>query len=301
MAYYADGSSGPQGSYSYVITPPVATVIGDSSVTVETTTTTTPTTTPTTTSTTTSTTTPTTTPSTTSITTPTTSSKTTSTTTPSITQTAPPTTTPTPVTFNQQSTTGTHLVTQSNVTLNNEGVSQTAGQIATIDGNVSFNVAAGSKLLNAQGQPITQVLADILTSVPPPPPQSTIVLPYEFGPSGATFVPPLTMTLKYDPAKLPPGVSESTLYIAYWDGSRWQNLPSTVDTTNNTVTALVPHFTDIAVLGQVATTSLTTPSVIAAATPTTGLSGWLITIIIVVVIIVIAAIIWLFVPHRRQN
>ena len=145
--------------------------------------------------------------------------------------------------FSQPSTTGTNLVTQTNVTLNSQGVSQTSGQIATTDGNVSFNVAAGTQMLNAQGQPITEVLANILTSVPPPPPQSTVVQPYEFGPSGATFVPPMTMTLKYDPAKLPPGVSESTLYIAYWDGSQWQKLTSTVDTATKTVTALVPHFT----------------------------------------------------------
>ena len=161
-------------------------------------------------------------------------------------------------------------------------------------------------MLNAQGQPITQVSANVPTSVPPPPPQGTIVQPYEFGPSGATFAPPLAMTLKYDPATLPSGVSESTLYIAYWDGSQWQKLPSTIDTVTRTVTALVPHFTDLAVLGQISVTTPTTaPTTLLGTTPittpTTGLSGWLIAVIVVVAIIVIAAIVWLVVPRRIQN
>ena len=157
-------------------------------------------------------------------------------------------------------------------------------------------------MLNAQGQPITQVSANVPTSVPPPPPQGTIVQPYEFGPSGATFAPPLAMTLKYDPATLPSGVSESTLYIAYWDGSQWQKLPSTIDTVTRTVTALVPHFTDLAVLGQIAAITPTTlPAATSTTMPTTGLSGWLIAVIVVVAIIVIAAIVWLVVPRRIQN
>jgi hypothetical protein len=144
-------------------------------------------------------------------------------------------------------------------------------------------------MLNAQGQPITEVLASIPTVVPPPPPQSAVVQPYDFGPAGATFVPPMTMSLNYDPATLPSGVSESTLYIAYWDGSQWQKLTSTVDTAARTVTALVPHFSSFAVLGQVATAS------------TTGLSGWLIAVIVVAVLIVIAVIVWLVVMRRRHN
>jgi len=195
------------------------------------------------------------------------------------------------VIFSQQGTTGTNLVTQTNVTLDSQGVSQTAGQIATTDGNLSFNVAAGTQMLDAQGQPLTEILVSIPTSVPPPPPQGSIVAFYDFSPAGATFTPPMTLTLKYDPATLLSGVSPDALYIAYWDGSQWQKLTSTVDTATDTVTALVPHFTDFGVIGQVVTTTM----------PPTGPSGWLIAVIVAMVLILIAVIVWLAVTRRRYN
>ena len=37
------------------------------------------------------------------------------------------------------------------------------------------------------------------------------------------------------------GLDESSLRIYAWDGSRWVELPSKVDTENNTVTATVTH------------------------------------------------------------
>jgi hypothetical protein len=160
------------------------------------------------------------------------------------------TTTPTPIILSQQVTTGNDLVTQSDVILDSQGISEEAGQIATTDGNVSFNVVAGTQMLNAQGQPINEVSASIPASVPPPPPQGAVVSSYDFGPPGATFDPPLTLTLNYDPSNFPVGSDQSTLYIAWWDTStgQWVNLPSVVDQVNHTVTAQVPHFTLFSVL-----------------------------------------------------
>jgi hypothetical protein len=131
------------------------------------------------------------------------------------------------------------------VTLDSQGVSETAGQIATADGNVSFNVAAGTQMLNAQGQPISEISASIPASIPPPPPQGAVVSHYDFGPAGATFVPPLTLTLNYDPSNFPVGSDQSALYIAWWNTAteQWVNLPSIVDQVHHTVMAQVPHFT----------------------------------------------------------
>jgi hypothetical protein len=198
------------------------------------------------------------------------------------------TTPTTPVILSQQVTTGTNLVIQSNVFLDNQGISQAGGQIATADGKVSFNVAAGTQMLNAQGQPLTEILVSIPTSVPPPPPQGSIVAFYDFSPAGATFTPPMTLILKYDPVTLPLGVSPDTLYISYWDGSQWQKLTSTIDTVADTVTALVPHFTDFAVIGQVVTTAPT--KTIPTKTKTIA-QWWLLPIIGVAVVAVILIII----------
>jgi hypothetical protein len=158
-------------------------------------------------------------------------------------------------------------------------------------------------MLTAQGQPITatsiiSVSMPTPNLVPPPPPQGAVVQSYDFGPAGATFVPPLKMTLKYDPATLQPGVSPDTLYIAYWDGSQWQKLVSTIDTVNDTVTALVPHFTDFAVLAQATMTTTTMPTT----TSTTPHNRWWqIAVIVVMIVIVIALIVCLLFARRKKK
>jgi hypothetical protein len=144
--------------------------------------------------------------------------------------------------------------------LNNAGILQTGAQLTALDGQVSLNIPAGAQLLNAQGQPLSLLSISVLTSVPPSS-QDAIVLVYDFGLAGATFTPPITLTFKYDLATLPPGVLEDKLYIAYWDGSQWQKLTSIVDTEDKTVTALVSHFTQFSVMGQLSVpTSAPTPT-----------------------------------------
>lgn len=66
---------------------------------------------------------------------------------------------------------------------------------------------------------------------------------YEFGPEGTKFEEPLTLTIKYDPQKLPVGVVESNLKITKLIDGSW--LPFTdcsVDTTHKTVTTTITDF-----------------------------------------------------------
>lgn len=67
---------------------------------------------------------------------------------------------------------------------------------------------------------------------------------YDLGPDGSTFDPPLSLSIAYDPAALPAGVSEQSLVmLTSNDGTTWTEIPSTVDTAADQVTALVAHFT----------------------------------------------------------
>ena len=59
------------------------------------------------------------------------------------------------------------------------------------------------------------------------------------------FISSVTITFPYDPSSLPAGVSEDDLVPAYWDetSGTWQKVGSAViDTTNNTITVKVDHF-----------------------------------------------------------
>lgn len=74
--------------------------------------------------------------------------------------------------------------------------------------------------------------------------------PVVFGPEGTRFTRPVTIELPYDPALLPPGVSESRLAVHYWNPltSEWERLPSSVDRAARLVRAQTSHFSTYQVL-----------------------------------------------------
>ncbi len=67
---------------------------------------------------------------------------------------------------------------------------------------------------------------------------------YEFGPSGTQFKSPATVTLHYDPAKLPAGTPPGRIgMLAVTDGKDLEVLPATVDVIAHSVSATTKHFT----------------------------------------------------------
>jgi len=105
--------------------------------------------------------------------------------------------------------------------------------------------------------------AAIDESPPDPPADAHIIsLAYDFGPDGATFNPPVTLEWSYDPDALPEGVAEGDLVIAYYDevSGKWVELECVVDTTNNKITASVPHFTTFVIIGAVRPVPAPTPT-----------------------------------------
>jgi len=122
------------------------------------------------------------------------------------------------------------------------------------DGNISITINRGTIGRNRQGQPLREILI-VPASIPPaPPPQANIIgLPYNFGPEGATFEPPITITFSYDPAAIPEGVDPGDLTIAFWDESshQWVDLDNiVVDPASNTISGEINHFTTLAVIAH---------------------------------------------------
>lgn len=74
---------------------------------------------------------------------------------------------------------------------------------------------------------------------------------YELRPDGATFDPPIPITLPYD--SVPEGVDEQTLSIASFDSSTqdWVVLPSVVNYDDRTVVAEINHFSEYAIVAEV--------------------------------------------------
>ena len=126
--------------------------------------------------------------------------------------------------------------------VDDEGIVQTTTRLTTNDGKMSLDISQGTRMLDADGNPLTSISAGVEPSPPAPPPEAAVILAYNLGPAGATFEPPLTLTMTYDPGEIPEGVAEEDLYIAYWDSSEWVILETTVDTVAKTVSCQVSHF-----------------------------------------------------------
>jgi hypothetical protein len=111
----------------------------------------------------------------------------------------------------------------------------------------------GTKALDCEGDPLDRITVEPIEPPPPsPPPDGYIIAAYDFEPC-ATFVPPVSLTVRYEDGALPEGVSEEGLVIAYYDEDtgEWVVLPGVVDTAANTVTASISHTTVFAILGAV--------------------------------------------------
>ncbi|MCX6008630.1 MAG: hypothetical protein NTW48_01045 [Chloroflexi bacterium] len=167
--------------------------------------------------------------------------------TPTPTQTPTPTPTQTPSPSPTVTVSSSVLGQAGSISISQAGVLQSATTVSSADGAVQLSFKANTTV-NIQGQSLA-VTREL--SPPSPPADTAVITAYKFSPSETTFKPALTLTVKYDPAALPAGVKEAGLFIAYWDGSKWAALSSTVDTQAKTMTAQVSHFSTFAVLGMV--------------------------------------------------
>ena len=60
---------------------------------------------------------------------------------------------------------------------------------------ISITIPDGATALDGEGNPLTEVEFVAIESVPDPPEDTSIIgLPYQLGPDGATFDPPVTLT-----------------------------------------------------------------------------------------------------------
>jgi hypothetical protein len=134
----------------------------------------------------------------------------------------------------------------SSLALSRDGLSAEAVELKTSDGRVTLGIAAGTKLLNSTGSPLSQLILTPLAGTPLSPAFDAILSTYELGPEGANFNPPLNLSIKY--GDLPPGADKNTIRIASWDGNVWQSLPGKLDTLSGEVAASVSHFSKYAVV-----------------------------------------------------
>jgi hypothetical protein len=107
---------------------------------------------------------------------------------------------------------------------------------------VTLEIPENTELKDAQGRIPEAFTVNVVMLTADSSSDKAIIQAYEFGPEGATFDPPITLTLSYASQILPSGVSENDLMIASWDGIKWKALDSLVDTLVKTVSASIKQF-----------------------------------------------------------
>ena len=127
-------------------------------------------------------------------------------------------------------------------------------EVSSEDGMYTITIPKDTICLDKNGKRL-KILTAVLDEDPPQPPENAYIigLVYRFGPEGANFDPPITLTWKYDPKALPEGVTEENLTMAYYDQEtgQWLTLKSVGAPENDIITALVEHLATFAIFGYI--------------------------------------------------
>jgi LPXTG-motif cell wall-anchored protein len=144
-----------------------------------------------------------------------------------------------------------------------EGVVWENIHLVSMDTKATLDIAYGTKCVNVNGYALTSVSITQVTS--PDAAQSGVIIigtVYELGPGGASFDPPVTLTIYYNEASLPANTQESDLSISIWDaGSRtYKSIDYEVDIGTNTITASISHFSRYTIIAVPFVTPILKPT-----------------------------------------
>jgi len=153
--------------------------------------------------------------------------------------------------FSEKTITVSVFGTTAGLSISPDGVVLNTVTFTAPDGKMTITIPEGTIAKDAEGNPLGSLSWSENTGSPPPPSGAHIAVAFDLEPGGVTFAPPITFIYHYDPSKLPPGIEEESLALAFYDvkSGKWVNLAGTVDTAADTITALIPHFTTFAVIG----------------------------------------------------
>ena len=168
------------------------------------------------------------------------------------------------------------------------GVIQQAVNIPSADAKISLHIPAGTTANNSEGEPLDEINMSSALQYHPASGDRRIIAAFNFSPNGATFDPGIEITVTYDPATIPSGVNESSLIAAFYNESSggWEPITGVVNTSANTITFTVHHFT---------TFSIQTPPVHGSA----GLGVWVIIVIVFAAAIILGLAGGLYLKYRR--
>ncbi|MFC1940834.1 hypothetical protein ACFLWL_00245 [Chloroflexota bacterium] len=139
------------------------------------------------------------------------------------------------------------------------GIFRNDTTVKSQNGRLELKMDKGTRALDKDGKPLAGVILAEEKNPPAPPTDAHIIgLTYNLEPDGATFDPPIDLSLTYDPRKIPEGVNEADLVIARWykltdeDTGKWVSVRGAiVDPETNTIKAQLGSFSTYTVIGHI--------------------------------------------------
>ncbi|MGQ9675494.1 MAG: cohesin domain-containing protein [Chloroflexota bacterium] len=123
------------------------------------------------------------------------------------------------------------------------------------DKMITIRIQKGTAAVTRDGEALQLIELHFSNRFPAPPDGRSIVgQAFGFGPAGAKFAPPMSLSVRYDPRLCPSDANESDLALAFFDieDGAWRELDSKVDPVAHSVSASVSHFTLFAIVAPVA-------------------------------------------------
>jgi len=116
------------------------------------------------------------------------------------------------------------------------------------DGIVTLGLEVTTRAAAADGTRIDLVTVTRIPDPPAPPPGDTLAIAVDLGPSGATFDPPLLLSINYGILGLPSDTDAADIKLSVLINGKWQVIESTKDPKKQTINATISHFSQYAVL-----------------------------------------------------
>jgi uncharacterized repeat protein (TIGR02543 family) len=142
-----------------------------------------------------------------------------------------------------------------------EGCFTTALTVVSADKLCTLTIPKDIVGLDNNLKPLTQISITPMTTPLAVPTLSTVIgLPYDFGPEGTIFDPPVTISFSYDPTKIPNGINEQDLVLAFYDTITRQWVPLKdimVDLMTHSISGKTSHFTEFGVIAYLGPATFT--------------------------------------------
>lgn len=135
-------------------------------------------------------------------------------------------------------------------------------QFKSADGSVSLYIDPSTILQDKNNTPLQFIKVTVDTIVPIPPENAEIIgFILDIQPQEGIINPSLTLSLKYDPSTLPPGITENDLWIYKYTGNTWELVGyKAISTEPNQVITAINRFGKYSIIASTKPITALTPT-----------------------------------------